>query len=234
MRLLVGFFSIVVAGLCAFAGLPDALVAQSAPPSAAPSRPQSAWVRLCEVPATRSPDSFGKEREIGQQTCLTYHERMDGNTAMVIIAVGVRSIQGQHSQQFTFTVPAGMQLQPGTRATFFPQDLWDKAQKNVKIEKDDEARLRTMNFPYARCQSNGCTVETEATPELVGNLKGHGGLVVFAINSTGQPIAFPIPLNGFAQAHDGAPVNNELYYKARSDLIQKILARKKNADGANR
>ena len=192
-------------------------------------------MKLCETPATRSPDPFGKEREVGRYTCLTYHERMDGTTAAVIIAVGVRSIQGQLNQQFTYIVPAGMQLQPGTRATFFPQDLWDKAQKNVKLEKSEETRLKAMILPYARCQSNGCTVETEATSELIADLKGHGGLLVFAINSTGQPVAFPISLNGFAETHEGAPVNNELYYKARSDLIQKILARQKGGgDGAKR
>ena len=36
-------------------------------------------------------------------------------------------------------VPLGMMLQPGMRATLYPKDMWDKAQKNEKI---DEAKLK--------------------------------------------------------------------------------------------
>jgi invasion protein IalB len=207
----------------------------SPPPLNTPPPSQnSAWVKLCETPASASPDMFGKRRDAGKYTCMTHHERLDGNTAAVLIAAGIRHIQGQPRQQFNVIVPPGMQQPPGMRLSFFPNDLWDKLQRNVKLEKYEEARVKVFPLPYARCISTGCAGEMEITPDFMTYLRSNGGLLVYAIGSNGQPIAFPVPLNGFREAYDGAPVDNARYHKARADVIQQIKARQKQLDRSKR
>ena len=78
-----------------------AATSSSPPVSPAPAQANSAWVKLCETPSSRNPDAFGKEQVVGKYTCLTHHERIDGKTAAVLVAAGVRSVQGDLKQQFT-------------------------------------------------------------------------------------------------------------------------------------
>ncbi len=168
---------------------------------------------------------FGKRRDVGRYTCMTHHERIDGNTAAVLVAAGLRHIQGQPRQQFNVIVQPGMQPQPGMRLSFFPYDLWDKAQRSVKLEKYEEARLRTVAMPSMHCQASGCAAEIDITPDLMTTLRSNAGVLVFAIAASGQPVAFPVPLNGFREAYDGPPVDSARYHRARDDLIAKIRAR---------
>lgn len=214
---------------------PAPAASSSSPPAAsAPWQANSAWVKLCETPSSRSQDAFGKEQAAGRYTCLTYHERMDGKTAAVIVAAGVRSVQGDMKQQFTAMVPLGVQQPPGMRIVFYPHDLWERAQKGQKIEKTDEARLRTFSMAYARCGSAGCAGETDVTPDLLNNLKNSAGALLFAIKSDGQPVGFPVPLTGFRETHEGSPTDSARYHKARNDLIQQINARQRQIDSGKR
>ena len=115
-----------------------------------------------------------------------------------------------------------MMLQPGMRATLYPKDMWDKAQKNEKV---DESKLKPLSLAYTLCHPAGCTAETEATAELLNDLKKGGGLMVFAINAAGAPAAFPVPLVGFEQSYAGAPVDPKKYSEARRSLMQQIAQR---------
>src|SRR5262245_9168739 len=119
-------------------------------------------------------------------------------------------------------VPLGIMLQPGMRATLYPKDLWEKAQKNEKI---DESKLKPVSLAYTLCHPAGCTAETEATPDLLNDLKKGGGLMIFAINAAGAPAAFPVPLVGFEQSYAGAPVDSQKYSEARRTLMQQIAQR---------
>ncbi len=191
----------------------------------APSTPQSAWVKLCEKATAASKDKDGKEEKKDISICLTHHERLDGNSGMVLVSAAVRQIEGQDKPAFMVMVPLGMLLQPGMRATVFPKDMWAKVQKNEKIEKAEEAKMKGLALKYTLCHAAGCTAETEATPELLNDLKGSGGLMIFAIGAAGAPIAFPVPLDGFAQALAGQPVDTLKYSEARKALMQQIAAR---------
>src|SRR5262249_24576872 len=134
---------------------------------APPSGQQSAWVKLCEKSSATKDSNF----------CLTHYERLDGNSGTVLMAAAVRQVEGQDKQAFLVMVPLGMMLAPGMRATLYPKDMWEKAQKNEKV---DESKLRPLSLAYTLCHSAGCTAETEATPELLNDLKKVGGLMVFA------------------------------------------------------
>ena len=141
---------------------------------------------------------------------------------MVLVSAAVRQVEGQDKQAFMVMVPLGMMLQPGMRATLYPKDMWEKAQKNEKV---DEAKLKPLSLAYTLCHPAGCTAETEATADLLNDLKKGGGLMIFAINAAGAPAAFPVPLVGFEQSYSGPPVDSQKYSEARRSLMQQIAQR---------
>ncbi len=95
------------------------------------------------------------------------------------------------------TLPLAMMLQPGIRAVLVAKDMWEKAQRNEKI---DDAKLKPFMLVYTLCLPRGCDAELEATPELINDLKTGGGLMIYAINSAGAPVGFTLPLAGFESA----------------------------------
>lgn len=206
----------------------DTKAPAAAPKAGAPAAkgaaaaPQSAWVKLCEKATATQKTKDGKDEKKELNVCLTHHERLDGNSGMVLISAAVRQVEGQDKQAFMVMVPLGMMLQPGMRATLYPKDMWEKAQKNEKV---DEAKLKPLSLAYTLCHPAGCTAETEATAELLNDLKKGGGLMVFAINAAGAPAAFPVPLVGFEQSYAGAPVDSQKYSEARRTLMQQIAQR---------
>jgi invasion protein IalB len=157
---------------------------------------QSAWVKLCE-------EGYAQEKAL--KICLTYYERLDSDGGKVLVSAALRQIEGQEKQHFLVMVPLGMSLQPGMRATVFPKDLWEGVQKNERINKNEEARLKGLHLNFALCHAAGCTAEAEATSELLTSLKSGGGLMVFAVSGSGALTAFPVPLSDFAQALAGEP-----------------------------
>jgi invasion protein IalB/uncharacterized caspase-like protein len=197
--------------------------AQAVQSVAASSGSASAWVKLCQNTPTTIKDQYGIDQKKDLNVCLTHHERLDGNTGMVLVSAAVRQIEGQDKQHFIVMVPQGMLMQPGMRASIYPRDAWEKIQRNEKI---DDSKLKQISLAYTLCQPVGCTAETEATPELIGDLKNNAGIVVLAINATGEPLGFPVPLNGFEQAYRGPPVDNERYSEAREALLRRIHAQK--------
>jgi invasion protein IalB len=204
--------------------------AKKAPAPAAPAQKgaaapaegsQSAWVKLCEK-ATAVTKKDGKEEKKDLNICLTHHERLDGNTGMVLVSAAVRQIESQDKQHFMVMVPLGMLVQPGMRATVYPKDAWEKVQKQEKV---DESKLKVIKLAYTLCHPAGCTAETELTADLLNDLKTGGGLVVLAINAGGAPVGFPVPLVGFDGSYSGSPVDAKLYSEARKALMQQIAER---------
>jgi invasion protein IalB len=196
---------------------------QAAAAPAAGAKPgQSAWVKLCEKAALQHKDKDGKDVKEEKNVCLTHHERLDGNTGMVLVSAAIRQVDGNSKQQLMVMVPLGMAIQPGLRAAVYSKELWEKAQKNEKI---DEKLLKPVELKYSLCHPAGCTAEVEASKELVESFKTGGGLMVLAMNAAAQPVAFPVPLDGFNTAHSGSPVDNKTYAQARGQLMQQIRQR---------
>jgi invasion protein IalB len=186
------------------------------------AKEQSAWVKLCEEVPFVQRDKDGKETRDARKICLTHHERLDGNSGMVLVSAAIRQIDKQDKEHLMVMVPLGMSIKPGLRAAVYPKELWEKVQKNEKV---DEKLLKPLELDYAICHPAGCTAEIESTPELVKEMKGGGGLIILAINAAGQPIAFPIPLTGFDGALAGAAIDNKVYAEARGKLMQQIRQR---------
>jgi len=205
---------------------PPGKAAPAAKDAKAAAGPPSAWVKLCEKATAVSKQKDGKEEKKDVDICLTHHERLDGNTGMVLVSAAIRQVDGQDKQHLMVMVPLGMAVQPGVRAAVYPKDLWEKVQKNEKV---DEKQLKPIAMEYSICHPAGCTAEIEAAPDVIDQLKKGGGLVVLAINAAGQPIAFPVPLNGFEATYAGQPVDNKAYAQARNQLMQQIRQRQAQA-----
>ena len=179
----------------------------AAPAAAAPAggqaadANQSAWVKLCEKATLKKND---KEEKL--DICLTHHERLDGNTGMVIVSAALREVQGNPKKHLMVMVPLGVALPAGLQ---------------IKIDEDKEP----TKLVYTICHPGGCTAEVEATEEIINKLKKGKQMMVAAMNVAAKPIFLPVPLNGFEPTLAGKPVDPEVYGKARAQLMQQIEQR---------
>jgi invasion protein IalB len=202
--------------------------------------PQTFWVKLCEKSPVVVPDKEGKPSREMRNICLTHHERIDGNSGIVVISAALRQVEGEEKQHLMLMVPLGTALAPGLRATIFNAEQWDKIQKN---EKFDDSKLEPIKFQFSFCHHAGCTAEIEATKELIDAFKAGSGIMVLAYNAQRQLVAFPVPLTGFNEALAGEPVDNEKYSAARKAAMLQIAQRqqqlaeeqrKRQAEGAEK
>jgi invasion protein IalB len=198
--------------------------AKGAPAAAAGNK--SAWVKLCEKAPFNTKDKDGKEVKNEKNICLTHHERLDGNTGMVMVSAAIREIEGVDKKSMMVMVPLGMALPPGLRAAVYSKEQWAAAAKNEKI---DEKTLKPLTLKYSLCHAAGCTAEVDATAEIIESMKTGGGIMVIAMNAGAQPIGFPVPLDGFTEAFAGKPVDNKEYAKARGQLMAQIRERQQAA-----
>lgn len=222
-----GLAAIISPGLAQDGKKGAAPAAKGAAPAAdkskdAAGQKQSAWVKLCEKVAFNTKDKEGKEAKNERNICLTHHERLDGNTGMVLVSAALRQVDNAEKRHFMVMVPLGMAIPPGMKAAVYTKEQWAAAAKNEKV---DEKTLKPIDLKYTLCHAAGCTAETEATPEFIEQMKKGGGIMVLAINAAGQPIGFPVPLDGFPETYAGPPVDNKEYAKARSQLMAQIRQR---------
>lgn len=213
---------------------PQAPPAKSAPPAkgapaAAAPKDQSAWVKLCEkAPVARmGPDGKpavvdGKPAVDEKEICLTHHERLDGNSGMVVVSAAIRKIEGQPNEDLMVMVPLGAAIPPGLKAAVYSKEQWAKVVKNEKV---DTKSLKPVDLKFILCHQGGCTAEVDVTPELITQMKTGGGLMVLALNASGQPVPFLVPLDGFEASYKGKPVDNKAYANARGELMKQIRAR---------
>lgn len=160
---------------------------------------QDAWVKLCEKAPSLQEE--GKQMDV----CLTHHERIDGNTGRVLVSAAIRQVEGKDKKSLMVMVPLGMALPAGVQA---------------KVDDNEPIKLR-----YTLCHVGGCTAETEATEEIIKQFQQGERLIVAAMNLSGKPVGFPVPLTGFTKAYSGDPVDNEKYRAARQQLMQTIRKR---------
>jgi invasion protein IalB len=224
--------ALVIAGTPAMAQeKPAAAPAKPAAAAAAPAAKdaaanKSAWVKLCEKTPLVKKGADGKDVKEEKDICLTHHERLDGNSGMVLISAAIREVEGQEKKHLMIMVPLGMALPPGLRAAVYTKEQWAKIAKNEKV---DDKELKPVDLKYSLCHASGCTAEIEAEQSILDQLKTGGGLMVVAMNAAAQPIGFPVPLDGFSDAFAGKPIDNAEYKKARGQLMAQIRDRQRAA-----
>lgn len=202
-------------------GSPAPKAAEKAPQPASPPSGQEPpmWVKLCEKAPFVGKDKDGKDVNVEKAICLTHHERLDSVSGMVLVSAAIREIEGAEKRHMMVMLPLGMALPPGMQVGVYPKDLWDKIQKGEKV---DDSKLKPIKLLYTLCHSAGCTAETEATPELLNDVGAGSGLIVYAVNGNGAPVAFPVPLSGFKAALAGAPADSKAYQSERRKTLEAI------------
>jgi invasion protein IalB len=181
---------------------PPAAEAQPAqqPPAAGGADQQvqliySPWTKFCIK---------GQEAN-AKQVCFTGKDARIESGMPVVAAVLIEPEAAEQKKILRVTLPLGMQLVHGTRA------IVDQNQP--------------MTAPYVICFTNGCMSDYEASADLIGKLKKGQGLVVQAINSTGQPISLVLPLTDFAKAYDGPPTDPKVFEEQQKKLQEELQRR---------
>ncbi|MGI8725024.1 MAG: invasion associated locus B family protein, partial [Methyloceanibacter sp.] len=165
---------------------------------------ENAWVKLCE----KSAQTENKE------ICLTHHERLDGNSGIVLVAAAIRRVEGDPKEQILVRLPTAIALA-------IPAGV------QLRIDENEPLALK-----YTLCYATSCQAETEVTPELMKSIRSGKQMVVAAVNLQRKAIGFPVPLAGFSKAYDGPPVDNAKYQEARRQLMEMI--RKRQAELASK
>jgi len=139
-----------------------------------------------------------------KQVCFTGKDARIESGMPVVAAVLIEP-EGQDRKVLRVTLPLGMQLVHGTR---------------VIIDQN-----QPMTAPYVICFTNGCMADYEANADMIGKLKKGQGLVVQAINSTGQPISLVLPLADFAKAYEGPPTDPKVFEEQQRKLQEELQHR---------
>jgi Ca-activated chloride channel homolog len=146
------------------------------------------------------------EKSGGTDICLTHHERLDGNTGLTIVSAALLEIVGQRERVLLVMVPLGVDMASGVEVAF-------------------DGETETYKLPLKACQPGGCMAEADATPALIAKLQQGKAMTVLARNGVGIAIKLPVPLNGFAWALANAPVDVQLYGRARAELMPQVMQR---------
>ena len=159
----------------------------------------SPWTKFClKGQPGQPPDPNAK------QVCFTGKDARVESGQPVAAAVLIEP-EGQERKILRVTLPLGMQLVHGTR---------------VIVDQN-----QPMTAPYVICFTNGCMADYEANADLIGKLKKGQGLVLQAINATGQPISLVMPLGDFAKAYDGPPTDPKVFEEQQRKLQEELQRR---------
>ncbi len=199
--------------------------AKAAKKAAAPAKKggkQSSWVKLCDQVPDLSTAKDGKEAQKKKKVCATFHDTIDANSGMTVVSAAVREVEGNKKLDLQVTVPLGMVIPAGAKISA----LTTEQTELIRAKKDlDPKSVKTVNLKFTACLPNGCTAEVEAPADILELMKKGGSLLVRSIYVSGKPFAVPVPLNGFGEAFAGKPTDNEVYKKARAQMMTQIRAR---------
>jgi invasion protein IalB len=156
----------------------------------------SPWTKFCLKGQNNEPNA--------KQVCFTGKDARIESGMPVVAAVLIEP-EGEPKKLLRVTLPLGMQLVHGTR---------------VIVDQN-----QPMTAPYVICFTNGCMADYEASVDLIGKMKKGQGLVIQAINSTGQPISLVLPLADFGKAYDGPPTDPKVFEEQQKKLQEELQRR---------
>jgi invasion protein IalB len=156
----------------------------------------SPWTKFCLKGQNNDPNA--------KQVCFTGKDARIESGMPVVAAVLIEP-EGEPKKLLRVTLPLGMQLVHGTR---------------VIVDQN-----QPMTAPYVICFTNGCMADYDASADLIAKMKKGQGLVIQAINSTGQPISLVLPLADFAKAYDGPPTDPKVFEEQQKKLQEELQRR---------
>jgi invasion protein IalB len=185
---------------------------QAAPGAPAAPQPPQTQAEQQSLPIIYSPWTkvCGKDQNQAdaKQVCLIVKEARLESGQFIAGAVLIEP-DGVPQKILRVTLPLGMQLMQGTRL------ILDQG--------------TPMQKPYVICFPNGCMSDYEADADMVGKMKKGQGLVVQAINATGQPINLVLPLADFAKAYDGPPTDPKVLEEQQKKLQDELQKKAEEA-----
>jgi invasion protein IalB len=196
--------------------------------ASAPASTKSTWVKLCAKETLTGKNKEGKEVKKDLNICETVTERLDGTSGMTIINAGLRQMKldKEEKQKFMVTLPHGVLLPAGATVTFFPKDVWAKVEKNEKLEKADEEKLKQVKLPFLFCSLAGCHVDSEFKDDGLKILKSSSGFIVTIGTMAGIGIHHKVSLAGFNETSAGPPTDTKKFAEGRKQLMMEIKARR--------
>ena len=156
----------------------------------------SPWTKFCLKGQNNDPNA--------KQVCFTGKDARIESGMPVVAAVLIEP-ENEPKKILRVTLPLGMQLVHGTR---------------VIVDQN-----QPMTAPYVICFTNGCMADYDASGDLIGKMKKGQGLVIQAINSTGQPISLVLPLADFGKAYDGPPTDPKVFEEQQKKLQEELQRR---------
>src|SRR5689334_23629518 len=156
----------------------------------------SPWTKFCLKGQNNDPNA--------KQVCFTGKDARIESGMPVVAAVLIEP-EGEPKKLLRVTLPLGMQLVHGTR---------------VIVDQN-----QPMTAPYVICFTNRCMADYDACGDLIGKMKKGQGLVIQAINSTGQPISLVLPLADFGKAYDGPPTDPKVFEEQQKKLQEELQRR---------
>jgi invasion protein IalB len=156
----------------------------------------SPWTKFCLKGQNNDPNA--------KQVCFTGKDARIESGMPVVAAVLIEP-EGEPKKLLRVTLPLGMQLVHGTR---------------VIVDQN-----QPMTAPYVICFTNGCMADYDASADLITKMKKGQGLVIQAINSTGQPISLVLPLADFGKAYDGPPTDPKVFEEQQKKLQDELQRR---------
>ena len=155
------------------------------------------WVKVCRT----------DESTTNKQVCLVNHEGLDPNSGIVVVAAGVRTVEGEDNQHLLINVTTAYSL-------LMPAGV------QIRIDESEPIPLQ-----YGVCLPKSCQAQMELTKAFLDKMRIGKQLVVAALNTQQKTMAFGIALTGFSQASDGAPVDNAKYQEARRQMLEQSRQR---------
>jgi invasion protein IalB len=199
--------------------------------AAAPAKaPEDSWVKLCDKRQVKNKDKDGKEVTHNVNECITLTERIHPDNGIVLLQAKLHQIKvdAEEKQAFEVTVPLGAVLPYGAAITLLPNDIWQKVEKNEKLDKADEEKLKgaVWKLNYSICVVGGCTAGLEATPEFLSKLKSSSGFVLETVQAPVGPIGHKVSLKGFQPALANAPTETKKFADAKNEMMKGIYERR--------
>jgi invasion protein IalB len=205
--------------------------APAAPAAGQADRP--VWAKICEKVPVVKKDKDGKETgKEEKQACKTMYESFDPNTGGPLVAISIEEGEGIDKKAMTIIVPPGVALPPGLSLAVFQKDQWDKVaaqNKEGKAVKPEELGLKPYNFKFLHCAPTGCVSLTEATTELLDQMKTGVGVMIRVADVSGRVVDLAVPLKGFSESFTGAPVDTKEFLKDRQTRLTALAQKRAEA-----
>jgi len=187
--------------------------AKKPPPAPAPAQPQQQTPQQQQQPVQLIYSPWTKfclqgKEATAKKVCFTGKDARIESGMPVVSAVLIEP-EGEPRKILRVTLPLGMQLVHGTR---------------VIVDQN-----QPMTEPYVICFANGCMADYEVNADMIEKMKKGQGLVVQAINASGQPISVVLPLTDFAKAYDGPPTDPKVFAEQQQKLQEELQKRAEEA-----